>query len=310
LELNIGLKQELMKKLTNFQETIPVFRVKNLSYEEIVKNVKSYASKFIDEDPEEFFKSAVQRPDSSILISLPRDTIMRIFHTSNSMIIKRRMKPLENLIEGNRDKNQLIQAAIAAMKRLELDKTKQSFEQVEFERLWQIKAGGITLEKVVASEILCRIVGTFRRYINKIPVYGKASIFVKLAGGNMVQSVGIDWRQVELNPIDEVKITDPERSAEIIIKNLNSFSPNKTVTLNEYTPESFSLGYFSMPKRSWQNYMQPVYVATFRSTGWTSLNRMIVIHATDDVYEPISRMPIGPTTSNRTRNKPYPNDDS
>ncbi len=289
MEVDKKLKEALLEKLSNFQESMPVYPIRKLSYEELINNAMDFAYKFMGSDTSESFASLNQRKDSSILVGLPEDTKMRIFPNSNTMIIKRKMRPLEYLIKGNLDKKQLTDITINVMKKLELDKWKLSFEQVEFERLWQIKAGGITMEKYVVPEVLCRIIGAFRRYINKIPVYGRASIFLKIARESLVESVGIDWRQIEEKPIDDVKIIPPEISAETILKNLNSISPNQIITTSNYIPEFFSLGYFSMPKKYEQEYMQPVYVAAFKSVGWTTLNRFILIPATNDVYDSICR---------------------
>ena len=302
MEVDQHLKQELLEKLSNFKETIPVYSIRNLSYKEMEKNAKYYADQFIEEDSHEYFKSSIQQDEASTIINLPNDTKMRIFYNSNTMIIKRKLKPFDHLIEDAFDKKQLTEVAINTMKRLDLDKNRLSFEQVEFERLWQIKASGITIEKKIAPVILCRIVGAFRRYINQIPVYGKASIFVKISGNNLIESVGIDWRQIEEKSIDDVKINNPESAAELILRNLNSYSPSMAVTSQDYKPEFFSLGYFSMPKKQQQNYMQPVYVAMFKSVGWTSLNRLITIPATNDVYEPICRTPSAFISTNQVKN--------
>ena len=41
------------------------------------------------------------------------------------------------------------------------------------------------------------------RHINKIPVYGGASIFVKIAAEGLVESVGIEWKEINEKPIAE-----------------------------------------------------------------------------------------------------------
>jgi hypothetical protein len=120
-------------------------------------------------------------------------------------------------------------------------------------------------------------------------VYGAASTFIKIAGNNIIQSVGVEWRQIVERPINNFKIINPKIAAEKILKDLNSPETNMSSS-DIYKPELFSLGYISLPKRQEQNYMQPVYIAAFKSVvpEW---NRVIVIPATEKIYEPIHRTP-------------------
>ena len=282
------LKQDLLKILQNPQESMPVYSIKKLSYAEMIQYSKYYASRFMGKDSDAPFRCP-HREDDLTLIKLSLDTKMRIYHNSNTIIIRRRMGPLENLFGEKSDIKQLSEIAIDEMNKLELDKKKLPIEHIEFERLWQIKASSITIEKMSEPVLLCRIIGAFRRHINKIPVYGAASIFLKMAGGRQIESIGIDWRQINEKPINRVKIIDPDIAAENALKNLNSKS-NMTVTQEDYRPAFFALGYYSMPKRLKQNYMQPVYVAMFESLAST-LNMGIVIPATTHTYEPVSIAP-------------------
>jgi hypothetical protein len=188
------------------------------------------------------------------------------------------------------------------MKKLELDKWCSDLEQIEFERLWKIKASAITIaDKVKVPEVLCRVIGAFRRQINKIPVYGRASVFVKLAGNNTVQSAGIDWRLIETEPVDEIKIIDIDEAAETILRNIGVYLPNKVITSKMCKPEFFSLGYFSLPRNRYQRFMQPAYIATFKSTGSTSLNPAAVISASKDIYESLSPIHAASTPMERTK---------
>jgi hypothetical protein len=280
------LKQELVEKLSNFHKSMPVYSIKKLSYNEMLELGKYYSSRFMRRDTAGLFRVS-QRDDDSTLIHLSLDINMRIYHNSNTVTISRKMGPLEHLIKERFDKKKLSEIAINEMKKLELEKiSRLSFEQLKFEILWQIKCGGVTIEEERTPVFLCRIVGAFRRYINEVPVYGRASSFIRLAGENMIESVGIDWRQINEKPIDNAKIIDPKIAAEKILDDLSSTTPKKVLTSEDYKPEFFALGYFSKPKRRQQNYMQPVYIAMFQDLGWTAWKRLIVIPATEHVYEP------------------------
>lgn len=279
------LKQELVERLSDFRQSMPVYSIKKVSYNEMLELGKYCASRFMRRDSAESFRIR-QRNDDSTLIHLSLDINMRIYHNSNTITINRRMGPLEHLIKERFDKKKLSEIAINEMNKLELEKkSKLPFEQLKFEVLWQIKCGGVSIEEERTPVFLCRIVGAFRRYINEVPVYGRASSFIRLAGESLIESVGLDWRQVDEKPIDNAKIIDPKIAAEKILDDLSSISPKKVLTSEDYKPEFFSLGYYSKPKRLQQNYMQPVYVATFQDLGWTAWKHLIVIPATEHVFE-------------------------
>jgi hypothetical protein len=67
-------------------------------------------------------------------------------------------------------------------------------DNLQFERLWQIKATGMTLSGQRGVVALCRVVGAFRRYLYELPVWGRASAVVELADDNVIAAAGIDWR--------------------------------------------------------------------------------------------------------------------
>jgi hypothetical protein len=279
------LKQELVEKLSNFYPSMPVYSIKKLSYNEMIELGKYHSSRFMRRETAESFRVR-QRDEDSTLIHLSLDISMRIYHNSNTITINRRMGPLEHLIKEKYDKKKLSEIAINEMKKLEVEnKSKLPFEQLKFELLWQIKCGGVTIEGERTPEFLCRIVGAFRRFINEIPVYGRASSFIRIAGSSLIESVGIDWRQIKERPIDNAKIIKPEIAAEKILDDLSSTLPDKVITSEDYKPQFFALGYFSKPKRLQQNYMQPVYIAIFQDLGWTAWKRLVVIPATEHIYE-------------------------
>jgi hypothetical protein len=146
MDIDKKLKQELLEILPNSQGSMPVYSIKKLSYAEMIKYSKYYASRFMGRDSDAPFRCPL-REDDLTLIKLSLDTKMRIYHNSNTVIIRRRMDPLENLIGEKSDIKQLSEIAIDEMNKLELDKKKLPFEHLEFERLWQIKASSITIEK-------------------------------------------------------------------------------------------------------------------------------------------------------------------
>lgn len=297
MEVNQKLKQELLGKLSDYYPSMPVYSIRKLSDTETEERAKYYASQFMGGKSIQSFRS--HREDGSTLVSLPWNTTMEIFHNSDSIIIEKKMNPFEHTIKKKLDLKNLTEIAVNVMKKLELDKYKLSIEHAELEKLWEIKASGITIEEKKLPVILCRIVGAFRRYINEIPVYGGASIYIKIAEDDLVESIGIEWRQIDEKPNAEAKVIHPEVAAEKILKDLGSSSPDHAVTAQDYEPELFALGYYSKPKRQQQNYMQPVYIAMLKSLGLSMLNQIIVIPATHPVFEQFGTDPKRPRFTKR-----------
>jgi hypothetical protein len=301
MKVDNKLKRKLLEKLLNFYPSMPVYSIRKLTGAEIEERARYYASQFMGREFSESFRPYSHREDDSTLVNLPRNTKMRIYLNSNTVTIEQKISPLEHIFRKNPDEKQLSEMALNIMKKLELDKYRLPIEQIGFETLWQIKKSGITREEKELPIILCRIVGAFRRHINKIPVYGGASIFVKIAAEGLVESVGIDWREINEKPIAEEKIIEPSVGAEKILSDLNSLLPNTALTTEDCEPQFFSLGYFSLPKKQQQKYMQPVYVATFEDVGLTTWSHLIVVPATSHVYEPIKKANQAPILSNKFR---------
>lgn len=281
MEVDHKLKQILLGKLLSYYPTMFVYPIKELSNSEKDERAKYYASQFMGGKSIQPFRS--HREDHSILISLPSGVTMQIFDNSFVVSIEREMKSFENTIKKNSDLDELIAIFVNTMKKLQFDKYKLPIEHAELERLWEFKKTGITKEGKTLPVILCRIAGGFRRYINDIPVYGDASIYIKIADQNIAESINIEWRPIEEKPKTEARVIRPEEAATRILNELGKALTDKISTEN-FQPEYFDLGYYSKPKRLKQNYMQPVYIAALKSlrTRWITV---IVTPATIPVYE-------------------------
>jgi hypothetical protein len=204
--------------------------------------------------------------------------------------------PFERLISQNArqvDQDALIKQAHEVVRRLELDRSRVN-EELRFERLWRLKASGMTKEGKRGPIVLSRVVAAYRRYLAGLPVWGRASVFTKLATEGQVDSFGLDWRPVREAPVAQAYVLDPDEGAKRVLEELQTTLPNGRFTLEDFDPEFFALGYFSFPRRQRQTVMQPVWVAMLRSRGWTSLNHLIVVPAASTPYEPILRIPQRP----------------
>lgn len=221
----------------------------------------------------------------------------QVYHASGALAINRGWAPFQHIIAtdaSTADLNDLEQQAITAIEKLNLISLGKN-DKLKFERLWKLKAAGVTEKGEFGLTALTEVVGAFRRYLGNIPVYGAASQFVQIVADNQVSGVGVDWRRVEEEPFETAKLISAEEGAERMLKQLQVFLPERPLTIDDYEPDEFLTGYFSLPKRRAQNFMQPVFIAKFIDKGTeTSLNRIIAIPAGVKIYEPIDRILVSP----------------
>jgi hypothetical protein len=246
----------------------------------------------------------LRRDKQSTTLLFAGGTTVKLFHASGAMIARRSLVPAAHLFASPPPRDTLVSRANDAVRRLGLGRSSGSTERLEFERLWQIKAAGRQPDSAGGYETLCRAVGAFRRIVHELPVLGRASVFVKLAADDVVESAGCDWRPCEERAFDEAPVIDPGEAAARIAAELTVAAGDGHVSGEHYDVDFFGLGYLSFPKRRVQSVLQPVYVALLHPRGWTTLGRIVVVSATERAYEPIGRVlaaPPRPHTAKPTR---------
>ena len=107
MQIDNHLKETLLQLRPSFRETIPIYAIRQLKADEQEKNAHYLASKFMNRDIAESFRSSIKRSNNSTVVILPEGTKMRIYNNSNCMVIKKKMGPLENLITKKLDEEQL-----------------------------------------------------------------------------------------------------------------------------------------------------------------------------------------------------------
>ncbi|MCJ7444546.1 MAG: hypothetical protein MUO26_08460 [Methanotrichaceae archaeon] len=283
-------RNSMLDKLTNFRDTVPVYRIRDRSTEEINGNalslMKRYGQTYLGSEPRHSLIRTTYHAD----IHFSKRGFGRIFYPSGAIHARQGLKIFEKPITHPVDKEIITNKIVKVSKDLKFDLLKTANEALDFERLWQIKGAGIKKTGERSTTRIFRAIGTFRRYINKLPVWGRASTFVNLADDDLIDSVGIDWRPCMKDPIDDLPILEPEGASKRMQKQLE-LTVGKNF-IKYYKPTMFSLGYLSMNKRRPQTYMQPVYVGKFESDRLeTAFNQIVVIPAMDVPFEPIHERP-------------------
>lgn len=151
--------------------------------------------------------------------------------------------------------------------------------ELRLESVWERKAQGQALRGDRSPVALVEVVAAFRRYIDDLPVLGRASIHVGVGGGYAVTRWGIDWRSHVARPIREVRIAPPEVGARRVIEMIQRRLSGRTPTLKDFAPERMVLGYVSASRREAQSRFEPNWVAILRPAGPLSMGMVLAVPA-------------------------------
>ncbi|GAA3466617.1 hypothetical protein [Nonomuraea roseola] len=294
-EMNESLADALLEKLTHHAEHAPVYELRQPSVTELVERAHQWGGRVlgtpIDRDAPRI--DLCHRTDSTV-IRLPEGGTVKIYHASGAMMIARRLEPVSHTFGSQVDHERVIERATEVIEGLDIPTRPVSGERIEVERLWQINAQGMTQRGDVGKPVVCRVVSAFRRYVDDFPVWGRASVFVKLAANDLVESVGVDWRERITEAVDHVRLIEPNDAVRCVLAELAVNTPGHLPEIDEYEPELFAVGYFSLPKRRPQGFLQPVYVAALRARGDTTMSRLVVVPGAVAAYESLSRIAAAP----------------
>ena len=129
---------------------------------------------------------------------------------------------------------------------------------------------------------------------------------MQVAGGDQIDSMGVDWRPIDPNAFDHVKVITPDDAAARMISDLQSRTPGSELSPDDVDIAMFALGYFSLPKRRSQTALTPVYVAMVSTQGWGTLNHLLVTSASELEYETYSRIAEAPPPLEAIKHKGRP----
>jgi|LGOV01.1.fsa_nt_gb hypothetical protein len=298
--------KQCLEQACHLRDVVPIYRIRERTIDEMESQALRFAGRFAGNRDGMEIKSSLRRRQDRSDFFLPEGLRARVFHASGAFIAKSSLGPMEALLAEDIEqvaKDDLIKQVDRALQRLELVSFCGREERLEFERLWQIKATGVTKKGERGRVVLCRSVGAYRRYLHDLPVWGRASVHVQMAADDHLDSIGIDWRLVSEEPFDHAKIIDPEHGAKKVLADFQSRLPSAKITRDDFKVVMFALGYFSLPRRRSQGTMAPVYVAMIESNGWPGSNHLIVVPATETIYEPLC-VPV--ETPPRLAKKPEP----
>ncbi|MCZ8190999.1 MAG: hypothetical protein O9326_14975 [Microcystis sp. LE19-338.1B] len=295
----------LIEQMTSSVEGVPpvppraeVIAVRQHSLDELEQRARS----FLDATGEAFSLPLNHRDwvvqNDQTLIRMPFGARAVVYHASGAMKLVIGLKPMELIFNKLEEREKLVELVKETAERLKLyDLVKQN-ETLRFERLWQIKAAAADRKSQTVEPVLCRVVGAYRHFVGELPVWGAASVAVKLAGEGVLDSLTVQMRESTGEVIDRVEILRPEQAARQVFLQLSRLMGQSKIPVSEVAkPRTLRFGYLSLPKRKTQRVLAPVYIAEIEIEGQeVSQAYVLVTPATEKTYLPLPNGSEAPPT--------------
>ena len=196
------LKKMLVEKVQHYQDTLPVFRVRNLNAQELHSEALKMILPFLETEQLRELRFDSSRNENFTRLNLQENASLLYYHASGYKLFRKNTPPFSKMVSDDAEK-----ADVSAFKGMACDLLEKSRlnvaasnEKLKFERLWQLKAAGMTQEGEKTPAVINRLVYAYRRYVNEVPVWGSASVFIKTAAEYELEEFGIDWRKIQEEP--------------------------------------------------------------------------------------------------------------
>lgn len=118
------------------------------------------------------------------MLRLPDGGRAVTFHASGAFAIKSGVGPFAELFEADPADRDLVEAIGGLSDKLRLRDLLPAEDDLEFERLWRIKAAGSDPTGTAGRAVVCRAVGAYRQVVRGLPIYGRASSTLELTGAS------------------------------------------------------------------------------------------------------------------------------
>jgi hypothetical protein len=283
-----GQVQALASRAQSYRERAPVHRVQAIPFDDQIKRAALLGGLVWDLRGDCEPRVVADQSPGMARIQLPEDGNVNVYTPSGAIdafITSTASRPPLATDERRADRTniraRLREAAEKLAKHLITDG-----EELRPERLWETKARGETVRKESSPTALLEVVGSLRRYLHGLPVLGRASVHVGLAGAHEVTKWGVDWRPRDGDAFSETEVVDPDEGAQRVLAELRNRRPESGES-PDLEPEEMTLGYLSMPRRYEQRVLQPAWVARFRPTGTSTMGVVVAVPAAPTAFEPL-----------------------
>lgn len=291
------LANALVKLAKGYRDSVPVFQIQQPAPKDSIAKAQRL---LIALWPQFGDCSPFWNVNNGVLtqLRLASDGRMDIFHPSGAIAAAARPLSVRKPIATNETKvdRKPIVAHATKIAGVIAKSSIASNEEMRFESTWEWKANGETIArgKEPINKLptaLFEVLVAFRRYLEGLPVLGRASVHVALGAGETVTRWGIDWRPVKKEPMTHTSVLDPTEGAKRIMDDLFWRRPGRPFTLKDFEPKSFELAYFSLSRRREQSIMQPAWITVLAPRAPMTMGQVVVVPAAPQSFEPMNRPP-------------------
>jgi hypothetical protein len=284
------LHAALVGSAQGYREQAPVFRIEQPDQEKSKALARSLLNLFWNQFGD---CRIVLQPVGGVIarMVLPNAGRLDIFHPSGAIAAIMQPSPTRKPMAP--DESKVDRKSLAQLARQMAEKIAASVagpnEELRGETLWELKGQGVTLRGEKSRLALFEVVGGFRRYLDGLPVLGRASIHVGIGENSQVVRWGVDWRAARSKPFAQTAVIPPEDGAKRVLEDLWWRRPERPCTSKDFEVKRFALGYVSFSRRREQFVMQPAWVAVLAPRGGMSMGHVVAVPAAPQAFEPMGR---------------------
>ena len=99
VQLDNDLKRDLSQLISNYRDTLPVYKLVDPSPTFQIDKANLLASRFLKDFCAESTVLLAKRSKDTTEVNLPENTKIRIYNNSNAMVTKKIMGPLDNIFQ-------------------------------------------------------------------------------------------------------------------------------------------------------------------------------------------------------------------
>lgn len=260
-------EQLLIDSLTKSVGRLPtqadVIGLQQFSLDDMQGRTKRFLTMVTEQEDRSTDRGDWQSSDHQTSISLPKGARAMLYHASGAMKYSSGMTPFQSMFERVADRETLTKMVGEAARKFNVAQWAGAGGEINFERLWQMKAQGEDRSGKKSDPVLTRVIGAYRHFIGGIPVLGAASVALKLGASGVLDSLAVQVRSRASEVLDQARIISPELGAKQICAQLNSLIGFGKVATSAELIESQTMrfGYLNLGKRKAQQLLAPAFLA-------------------------------------------------
>jgi hypothetical protein len=286
MDLN-KLTESLSSVQQKVPDALPILNLRRHSVDDLHRRLKKLLKNSNGVCGSAVDKGYWTRYDDRTLVRMPEGAYAVVYHASGAIKLSSGLGPMDKLFKETPSRESLMSRSEIILKDLGLAEQLPKGQSLTFERLWQTKASGFDRSGKASDIVLCRAVGAYRHMMGEVPVLGPASVAVKIAGDDSMDSLSMLMRGPGFDELEQAKILHPEKAVRRIIQRLSekfSHAREADEVLVEADRE-LQFGYINLPKRKLQRLLAPAYLASFSVTHAEERQAFtVIVPATEKTY--------------------------